>query len=53
MSLKLIEILEQSGEVEVLDSEEAFADLGLEEMDTPTGYQLKTPSNDNQLVTSV
>lgn len=50
---RLIEILEQSGEVEVLDSEEAFADLGLEELDTPTGYQLKTPSNDNQLVTSV
>ena len=50
---RLIEILEQSGEVEVLDSEEAFADLGLEELDTPTGYQLATPSNDNQLVTPV
>ena len=35
---RLIEILEQSGEVEVLDSEEAD-DFGLEELDTPTGYQ--------------
>lgn len=50
---RLIEIIEQSGEVEVLDSEEAFADLGLEELDAPTGYQLSSPANDNDMMTMI
>lgn len=50
---RLIEILEQSGEVEVLDSDEAFASLGLEELDTPTGYQLPPADNDNDFVKPV
>ena len=50
---RLIEILEQTGEVEVLDSEEAFADLGLEEMDVKTGYELSEPTNDNTMLTSI
>lgn len=50
---RLIEILEQTGEVEVMDTDEALSDLGLEELDTPTGYQLSSPSNDNDLLKSI
>ena len=50
---RLIEILEQTGEVEVLDSDDALADLGLEELDTPTGYQLSAPANDNSMLTHI
>ena len=42
---RLIEIIEQSGEVEVLDTEDALADLGIEEVyDNPAG---PTIANDN------
>ena len=43
---RLIEIIEQSGEVEVLDTDQALADLGIEtELDTgPAGFAV---ANDN------
>lgn len=50
---RLIEIIEQSGEAEVLDSDDAFASLGLEELDTPTGPTLPEPSNDNSMMAPV
>jgi len=50
---RLIQIIEQSGEAEVLDSEDAFSQLGLEELDTPTGYELDEPVNDNNTLTTV
>jgi len=50
---RLIQIIEQSGEAEVLDSEDAFSQLGLEELDTPTGYELDQPVNDNNVLTTV
>ncbi|MCE2517973.1 MAG: hypothetical protein J4F41_09145 [Alphaproteobacteria bacterium] len=50
---RLIEIIEQSGEVEVLDSDEAFADFGLEELDTTTGPALPDAANDNSPLTAI
>ena len=55
---RLIEIIEQSGEVEVLDSDEALADLGFtergfEEVDTPTGAALPGAANDNSPVVMI
>ncbi len=46
---KLMEIIERSGEAEILDSEEAYADLGLEEMDVATGNKTLAPANDNSV----
>lgn len=42
---KLLEILEESGEAEVLNNEEAFSELGLYQTDEPTDNL--TPANDN------
>ncbi len=50
---RLIQIIEQSGEAEVLDSDDAFSQLGLEELDTSTGYDLDEPVNDNNALTTV
>ena len=44
---KLMEIIERSGEVEILDADEAYADLGLEELDVETGVTAVSPANDN------
>ena len=45
---KLMEIIERSGEVEILDAEDAYADLGLEEIDVETGAPTLAPANDNK-----
>lgn len=47
---RLIEIIEQSGEVEVLDTEDALADLGLEPEDMPTEATAVVTANDNNLL---
>ena len=44
---RLMEIIERSGEVEILDADEAYADLGLEELDVETGVSAVSPANDN------
>lgn len=56
---KLMEIIERSGEAEILDADEAYADLGLgdiglddpgvEEMDISTGKTIPEASNDNAI----
>ena len=48
---KLMEIIERSGEIEILDADEAYADLGLEgleEVETETGRSRVLPANDNE-----
>ena len=50
---KLMEIIERSGEVEILDADEAYADLGLEEMDVDTGKEPIPAANDNTLMSSI
>lgn len=44
---KLMEIIERSGEAEILDAEDAYADLGLEELDVETSPQTLAATNDN------
>jgi hypothetical protein len=50
---RLIEIIEQSGEIEVLDKDEAFADFGFEEMDISTGTIAPIAANDNTKLTAI
>ncbi len=52
---KLMEIIERSGEAEILDSEEAYADLGLglEELDVSTGSKTLAPANDNSVYETI
>lgn len=45
---KLMEIIERSGDVEILDAEDAYADLGLEELDAETRVTTLVPANDNR-----
>ena len=45
---RLIEIIEQSGEVEVLDTEDALADLGLEAEDIHPAEPTVSATNDNE-----
>jgi hypothetical protein len=50
---KLMEIIERSGEVEILDADEVYADFGLEELDTETGVSPRDPANDNRALNTV
>ena len=50
---KLMEIIERSGEIEILDADEAYADLGLEEMDVKTGKNAPSVANDNIMFKTV
>lgn len=49
---RLIDIIEQSGEVEILDTEDAMLDLGLDRMEfSPPGDAI-SHANDNALLTA-
>jgi len=50
---RLIEIIESTGEVEVLDSEDTLSDLGLEDLEEPHDALLPEPVNDNTAVTVI
>ncbi len=50
---RLAEIIEQTGEVELMDTGDVITNFGLEEMDTPTGYALPRAVNDNAVLKSV
>jgi hypothetical protein len=50
---KLMEIIERSGEVEILDADDVYADFGLEELDTETGASPHDPANDNRALNAV
>ena len=46
---KLLEIIDQHPDAEVLNSEEAFAELGIQpSLDTRDGKDVPTPANDNR-----
>ena len=50
---RLIEIIESTGEAEVLDSEDAISDLGLDDLDNAANIPLPAPVNDNTVVTVI
>jgi len=50
---RLIEIIESTGEAEVLDSEDTLTDLGLEDLDDDGNVRLPAPVNDNTAVTII
>jgi hypothetical protein len=50
---KLMEIIERSGEVEILDADEAYADFGLEELDIEAETSSHHPANDNKALEAV
>ena len=46
---KLLEIIDKHPDAEVLNSEEAFAELGIQpSLDAGTGNEMPTPANDNR-----
>lgn len=50
---RLIEIIESTGEAEVLDSEDTLTDLGLDDLDDQGNAILPDPVNDNSAVTII
>lgn len=50
---RLIELIEQSGEVEVLDRDEMLADFGLEDLDMAEDEPAIPIANDNAKLTAV
>ncbi|XDZ65170.1 hypothetical protein AB8880_09570 [Alphaproteobacteria bacterium LSUCC0684] len=50
---RLIEIIESTGEAEVLDSEDTLVDLGLDDLDDEGNARLPDPVNDNTAVTII
>lgn len=50
---RLMEIIEATGEVEVLEGDEVMASLGIEELDTHTGFTPMDVANDNDLISLI
>ena len=48
---RLIEIIESTGEAEVLDSEDTLTDLGLDDLEDEQKLFLPEPVNDNTVLT--
>lgn len=50
---RLMEIIEATGEVEVLEGDDVMASLGIEELDTQTGVIPPEAANDNDLISLI